>query len=142
MSRYRLLLLRLLLVFEGFLTLPQRAPAQVPRGEPGRFEVFGMDWPRNSAWRRRARLVRDQRWALLRAGDIGALNSGALLAPGPQQRIAANASAVTGTFYVPVIPLAFKDAALPFPISGAAGGEDYEDVLFASIPPLGRPYTV
>ncbi len=111
------------------------ADAQVRRAEPGRFEVEGMDWRPNTAWRARANLVRLNRWAAIRRGDILSLNqrrSMMALAPGG----GAASLSVTGTFYVPVIPLAFDD------VPAAFSGAQFQEVLFGASPPPGAAYTL
>jgi M6 family metalloprotease-like protein len=103
--------------------------------QPGRFEVPGLDWGPNAAWRRQARQVRATRQAMLRAGQFGRLNAPplfALAAPGG----AGSSTAVTGDFNVPVIPFAYSD--VPAPYSKQA----FQDVLFQTTPPYGRPYTL
>jgi len=111
------------------------ADAQVRRAEPGRFEVDGMDWRPNTAWRARANLVRLNRWAAIRRGDFAALNqrrSMLALAPGG----GLTSLSVTGTFYVPVIPLSFKDVPMAFSAS------EFQQVLFGATPPPGAAYTL
>jgi M6 family metalloprotease-like protein len=113
-------------------TLPVPAAAQRRGAEAGRFEVPGMDWAPNSAWRRRAEQVRSLRWAMIRQGDVDGLNARPLLlAPG-----GAAAAAVTGTFHVPVVPIQFQDVNTAYPI------QDFQDVLFQTVPPLARPHTL
>src|SRR5262245_45051418 len=78
--------------------------AQRPGAQIGRFEVPGMDWAPNTAWKRRVQLVSDYRWRLIRSGDFQGLNASRLsfrLAPS-QQSAAAATTVVTGTFFVPV----------------------------------------
>ncbi|MHB1329252.1 MAG: M6 family metalloprotease domain-containing protein [Gemmatimonadales bacterium] len=111
------------------------ADAQVRRAEPGRFEVQGMDWRPNTAWRNRANLVRSNRWAAIRRGDMRSLNqrrSMLALAPGG----GAFSLSVTGTFYVPVIPLAFDD------VPAAFSTTQFQEVLFGATPPSGAAYTL
>ncbi len=111
------------------------ADAQVRRAEPGRFEVEGMEWRPNTAWRPRADLVRFNRWAAIRRGDIISLNqrrSMLALAPGG----GAASLSVTGTFYVPVIPLSFTDVPMAFPTA------QFQQVLFGPTAPAGAAYTL
>ena len=112
------------------------AAGQRPNAQLGRFEVPGMDWSPTSAWRARAAQVRANRWAAIQRGDIGALNARrplfSLQAPGA----ASSAFAVTGTFFVPVIPIAYNNVPVPYPIA------DFQDVLFGLTPPNQRPYTL
>lgn len=91
----------------------------------------------NGAWRRRAALVRERRLQLLRSGDLRALNA---VSGGPFRTpsfIAALGleTAVTGTFHLPVIPIAYKDVDVPYPVA------DYQRILFSTAPG-DRPYTV
>jgi M6 family metalloprotease-like protein len=71
--------------------------------------------------------VRSVRHQLLRAGSFTALN---LAAP-----TAAGAPRVSGRVMIPVIPIAFKNASPPYPISR------YDD-LFFSPPAAGKPYSL
>lgn len=102
-------------------------PARVaPRSELGRFEVEGLDFRPMGAWRKRTDAVRMTRAALLRRGQLSALNRPAG---------GAAAARVEGRFFVPVIPIAFLNVAAPFP------AQAYHQVLFADSPgPL--PYSV
>lgn len=105
--------------------------------EPGRFEVPGLDWAPNSAWRVRAAQVRERRAALLRSGNLRALNANQGFFSAAVTAAGASATAVTGTFHVPVIAIAFSDVATPFTVA------EYRDVLFTTAPhPLGRPYSL
>ncbi|MGE0439463.1 MAG: M6 family metalloprotease domain-containing protein [Gemmatimonadales bacterium] len=112
--------------------LPGPAVAQRAGAERGRFEVPGLDWAPNSAWRARAAAVRQARWDALRRGDLAALNRRfALRAPG-----SADALAVTGTFFVPVVAIEFSDAAAPY------ARAQYQAVLFDEPPPDARAFTL
>src|SRR5690606_30071740 len=103
---------------------PAHSDPMYPRSEVGRFEVDGLDFRPNGAWRRETGRVRERRRALLAAGRVAQLN-----APG-----AGLASRVGGQYLVPVIPIAFSNVAPPFPASA------YQQVLFAAAPaPL--PYS-
>jgi M6 family metalloprotease-like protein len=112
-----------------------RAQSQGSRSVPVLLEPF--DISPNGAWRRRAAEVRNLRMRLLQSGDLRALNAAAggpfrapsLVAQGGV------ATAVTGTFHVPVIPIAYKDVDVPYPIA------DYQRILFSSNPG-DRPYTI
>ena len=103
------------------------ALAQFPRARPGQFEVRGFDFRADGAWRRRTNAVRAIRHALLRAGAVGALNSRSAAAPG--------AARVTGHYFVPVLPIAFRNVTIPFPVT------DYENLFFSGAP-VARPYSV
>jgi M6 family metalloprotease-like protein len=111
--------------------------AQRPGAQIGRFEIPGMDWAPNTAWKRRVQLVSDYRWRLIRSGDLTTLNASRtsfLLAP--SQSVAGASTVVTGTFFVPVIPIAYKDKDVDYPV------QDFQDVLFGNPAPAGRPYTL
>lgn len=113
-------------------------PGQRLNAEPGRFEIPGMDWGPDAAWRRRARQVRDHRAAMLQRGDIQGLNRRGAVLLRTQGAVAepAPAVAVTGTFHVPVILIAFQDVNVAFPVQA------FQDLLFAATPPNGRAYTL
>ena len=112
----------------ALLALASLAPAtpgpDYPRSQVGRFEVDGLDFRPDGAWRRGTDRIRARRRALLARGRLASLNG-----PAPA------ATRVAGAFTVPVIPIAFANVAPPFP----AGS--YHQVLFATAPaPL--PYSV
>jgi M6 family metalloprotease-like protein len=93
-------LLALLGVSTFGLAAPVSAVAQYPRAERGQFEIRGLDFRSRGAWRVKAANIRARRQALLASGNFTALNSLAL---------GASASAVTGQFYVPVVPIRFSN---------------------------------
>ena len=97
-----------------FLAVPLQA--QYPRARPGQFEVRGMDFSPNGVWRARAEQIRYRRRQLLQSGSISALNA--------TSPIGLSGTAVTGHFVVPVLPIAFSNRALAFPISS------YQSALF------------
>ncbi|MGH7594384.1 MAG: immune inhibitor A domain-containing protein, partial [Gemmatimonadales bacterium] len=105
----------------GWAALP--VAAQYPRAHLGEFEVRGFDFDFNGAWRRTARQVMQARRGLLRGGNVALLNSDA------------SKPVVRGTYYVPVVPLAFRDIAPPFT------ADQYQD-LFFSANPVGRAWSV
>lgn len=109
------------------LLVPCALQAQYPRARRGQFEVSGLDFRRDGGWRKRVSAIRSDRRRLLRAGAIGTLNLAAPTAAGGRK--------VTGRVIVPVIPIAFKNAPPPFPVSR------YEE-LFFSPAPAGRPYSL
>ena len=115
--------------------LSNMAAAQRPNAQLGRFEVPGMDWAPNSAWRARAALVRANRWAAIQRGDFGALNGHrqlfSLQGPG-----SLNSFSVTGTFFVPVVAIAYNNIAVAYPLA------EFQSVLFGTPPPNQRPYTL
>lgn len=109
------------------LLVPASLPAQFPRARRGQFEVRGLDFRPDGAWRKRVAAVRAARHRLLRAGAFGALNS----------RVVAVTAAdrLSGRVAVPVLPIAFRNVPAPFPTA------QYEDLFFAS-QPAGRPYSL
>jgi M6 family metalloprotease-like protein len=106
--------------------VPSTIEAQYPRARRGQFEVQGLDFRRNGGWRSRVSAVRTARHRLLRARAFGTLNQAAVIA---------GANRVTGRVIVPVVPIAFRNVAPPFP------GLSYEALFFSSAP-VGRPYSL
>lgn len=94
--------------------------AQYPRARLGEFEVRGFDLPVDGAWRRRTRQIMAGRAFLLGEGAVARLNTGGA------------SMVVQGNYFVPVVPIAFRDAAPPFPVS------QYQTLLFADVP-AGQP---
>src|SRR3990167_3436623 len=135
---------RLLLPAAGLVAafwgaMPAPVAAQAARGVAGRAEVDGLDFRPGGPWRRRARAVRLRRQALLQSGNLRMLNQplefSALRAPGAGPLMSADA--VTGTFHVPSILIAYSDVAVGYPVS------DFQNVLFSRTPgALGRAYTL
>jgi M6 family metalloprotease-like protein len=124
----------LALTFLAAASTPPLA-AQGPVGVPVLLEPT--DWGPNAAWRRRAADVRARRLQLLRAGNLSVLNSirgGPFFTPSVVMGGGA-ATSVAGAFHLPVVPIAYKDVAVPYPIA------DYQRILF-SRNPGDRPYTV
>jgi M6 family metalloprotease-like protein len=108
----------------GLLALsPQIGAAQYPRARVGQFEVRGFDLPTDGAWRVRTRQVAAARASLLQDGRVARLNAGD------------RSLAVTGQYAVPVVPIAFRDAAPPYPIS------QYQALLFDATP-IGQAFTL
>lgn len=106
------------------------APAlqgQYPRARRGQFEIQGLDFRREGAWRKRVTAVRLSRRHLLRAGSLAALNL-STPAAGANNKVA-------GRVIIPVIPIAFTNAPPPYPSSR------YEDLFFSPVP-TGRPYSL
>jgi M6 family metalloprotease-like protein len=91
-----------------------------PRAQVGIFEVQGLDFRAEGAWRRLARRVREERRTLLGRREFSRLN-----APG-RARVA-----VGGQYLVPVIPVTFPGVAPPFP------APSYHPLLFDPAPALG-----
>ncbi|MGH7523127.1 MAG: hypothetical protein ACREK8_02360, partial [Gemmatimonadales bacterium] len=77
------------------------AGAQYPRARVGEFEVRGFDYAPDGAWRRNALQVMQARRALLGAHHVALLNGG-------------GKPAVRGNYFVPVIPIAYRDVPPPF----------------------------
>lgn len=115
------------------------AAAQASDGVRRVIEPPGMDFHPDGAWRRQAARVRQQRRALLRAGDVAGLNREAgmvLRGPFAVQPYVQAAAAVVGTYFVPVIPIAYSDVPVQYP------NDEFQAVLFGTTPPFGRPYTL
>jgi hypothetical protein len=110
-----------------WLFAPGTLQAQFPRGRRGQFEVAGLDFRRDGAWRKRVSAVRAARHNLLRAGSIQALNLAAPTAYGSAR--------VTGKVIIPVVPIAFKNVSAPYP------SDSYDQLFFSSSPP-GAPYSL
>lgn len=112
---------------------------QAPDGVRRVIEPPGMDFHPDGAWRRQATRVRQQRHALLRAGDVQGLNRDAglvLRGPFAAQAWVQASTAVTGPHFVPVLPIAYSDTPVQYPSA------DFQAVLFGATPPAGRPYTL
>jgi M6 family metalloprotease-like protein len=122
------------------LFLPGPLQSQIPRGEVGRFEVRGLDFRPDGAWRRRARQVRETRRALLRAGEYRALNAPLAERFRLQAAPAPASQALTGAVNVPVALIAYSNVAVGYPV------QSFQSLLFSSDPAeLGepnRPYTL
>lgn len=106
-----------------FLAVPAIS-AQWPRARLGEFEVRGFDLPVDGGWRRGTARVLAERKALLQSGAFSRLNASTFFRP-----------AVSGRYFVPVIPIAFRDVAGPFTPA------QYHDLFFNLIP-SGRPSSV
>jgi M6 family metalloprotease-like protein len=103
------------------------AAAQFARPRIGQFEIYGLDFRPDGAWRKQAAAVRANRRGLIRSGNVAALN-----APGFQ----GSPTVVAGNYKVPVLLIDFPNSPGPFPAT------DYDSVLFAENPGLiGRPYS-
>lgn len=109
-----------------WLLVPVTLQAQYPRARRGQFEVRGMDFRREGAWRKRVTAIRTTRHRLLRARAFAALNSATP---------SAGLGKLTGRVFVPVVPIAFRNVPPPFPAS------QYQDLFFTSFP-TGRPYSL
>lgn len=115
------------------------AGAQTIHGELGRFEVWGLDFARDGAWRRRATAVRTRRLDLLRAGRIQELNRGrdGRLAQVAGAAVLQAEHLLTGTVFVPVLPFAYTNVPVPYARSA------FQEVLFSPTPHAdGRPYSL
>jgi M6 family metalloprotease-like protein len=114
------------------------AAQELPRGEVGRPEVRGLDFRPDGAWRKRADAVRSWRRQQLQSGNVGALNrarsSAALRSSGTQ---ATDPALVAGSVFVPVIPVAYSNVAVAYPVN------DFQDVLFSANPgSINRAYSL
>src|ERR1041385_4798317 len=98
----RLLLLELLLA-----VAPPAAAAHAQGGGTVPVLIEPRDFGPDGGWRRKAALVQERRLTLLRAGDLRTLNAIRVLSRGTTSIVAqsALATAVSGTFHVPVIPI-------------------------------------
>lgn len=127
----------LLCLFGAAAGRPVLAQVAEPVRDP--IEPHGLDFRPDGAWRRRSAEVRQQRAAMLRAGDIRGLNQAAtmvLRGPFAAQAWVPAGAAVTGRYVLPVIPIAYLD--LPAQHSVQA----FADVLFGTAVQPGRPYTL
>ncbi|MEP7326214.1 MAG: M6 family metalloprotease domain-containing protein [Gemmatimonadota bacterium] len=97
--------------------LPTPAHSQQRGARVGRFEVPGMDFSTDGAWRKRTRQIRLQRQGLMRNGAFGTLNAPGRAGP-----------RITGTYNVPVVLISYSNVAIPFSTSS------YQDVLFNPTP--------
>jgi M6 family metalloprotease-like protein len=97
--------------------LPTTARSQQRNARVGRFEVPGMDFSPDGAWRKHTREIRMQRHNLMQSGALRALN-----ASGP------SASRITGTFNVPVVLISYSNVAAAFSTAS------YQGVLFNPAP--------
>ncbi len=104
------------------------AAAQYPRARPGQFEVRGLDFRPNGAWRKQTASIRATRQALLSAGQFGTLNASA---PGR------SATVVTGNFVIPVVAVRFSNTDTLTLFTTA----QYQDVLFSPAPAV-NPYSL
>ncbi len=97
---------------------------QYPRAKIGDFEVRGFDFAVDGGWRVRANRVMADRVGLLQGRAFARLN-----ASGP------SGLAVRGSFFIPVLPIAYRDVDPPYPAA------QYQDLLFSSAP-SSRPWSV
>jgi M6 family metalloprotease-like protein len=110
-----------------WLLVPSALQAQYPRARRGQFEVPGFDFRRDGAWRTRVSAVRATRHRWIRQGAVGALNLGSPTAPAGGK--------VSGRVIVPVLPIAFRNVAPPFPTTS------YQELIFGPAP-SGRAYSL
>ena len=104
------------------------AEAQYPRARPGQFEVRGLDFRPNGAWRKQTASIRAARQQLIAMGNMALLNASM---PGR------SATVVTGSYKIPVVPIRFSNTDTTTLFAPSA----YQD-LFFSPTPVGRPYSV
>ena len=107
------------------LLLPSALEAQYPRARRGQFEVSGLDFRPDGAWRSRVAAIRSSRRRWLRQGALAALNLPS----------SASSGKVTGRVIVPVVPIAFRNVPPPF-----TRGR-YQDVIYDPAP-LNRSYSL
>ena len=116
-----------MVAFLVWLVAQSALQAQYPRARRGEFEISGLDFRREGAWRKRVTAIRSARRQLLRQGAFSALNRAAPTATG--------AAKVGGRVIIPVVPITFRNVPRPFPTG------QYTD-LFFSPSPTGRPYSL
>ena len=116
-----------LLAGVSVLALPARAQTRL---HP-RWQVPGLDLRRDGAWRVKARRVAAERARLLSRGDFERLNTVRIAGPSA-------AAAVSGVMRVPMVLFYYQDTD-PAAIRDTSA---YSAVLFAEVPPPGRPYTL
>ncbi|HXI34913.1 MAG TPA: M6 family metalloprotease domain-containing protein [Gemmatimonadales bacterium] len=103
-----------------------------PQGRPAtRRERPGFDFSPTGVWRKKARRIQAMRAQLLAQGNFAALNAAR---SGPAR---ATQAALVDTLFVPVMLMRFKDT----DTTTASAPSLYQQVLFATSPPLSRPYT-
>lgn len=138
--RPRRLHLKPIALLLALVVLAPAARAQAPRGgELGRFEVPGMDFRPDGAWRARTDRIRAYRRELFRSGNFLTLNRNAGRAAGPALLRAAGGvpNVLSGTVYVPVVLIAYSNVPVPYPVA------DFQQVLFTPTPAtLNRPYSL
>jgi M6 family metalloprotease-like protein len=105
---------------------PVTLQAQYPRARRGEFEVRGMDFRRDGAWRTRVTAIRAARHRLLRSRAFAALNF---------ESSSSSADKVSGRVLIPVVPIAFRNVPPPFLVS------QYQQLFFSSTP-ADRPYSL
>ena len=88
------------------LLAPASARAQSPRARVGQFEVRGLDFSPDGAWRKRVASIRATRHQMLRSGAVRSLNL--------SSATAFNGVKVTGHVVIPVIPIGFLNVAAPY----------------------------
>jgi M6 family metalloprotease-like protein len=128
-TRFWLSLAVLALLSPGASAQGRRAP---------RREILGLDFRPDGVWRVRAHEVRRYRAALLSQGAFSTLNAPlAARAPRvlPRTPQASPPQVVSGVLKVPAIMFQFKD------LTATYAASEYDQVLFSTAPPLGRPYT-
>jgi M6 family metalloprotease-like protein len=110
-----------------WLLIPSALQAQYPRARRGQFEVTGLDFRADGAWRKRVSALRAARQRWLRDGALTALNLASPMTPG--------GSSITGRIMVPVLPIAFRNVPPPYPEAR------YQELLFSPAP-TSRPYSL
>lgn len=107
------------------------APGGQAQERPRRWERPGFDFTPDGVWRRRAAQVRVERLRALESGELPRLN-----APVRQRSLQPSTMAITGVLRVPVFLVHFTNVAPPH------NAARYDTVLFGTVPPAGRPFTV
>src|SRR5712691_2851813 len=122
-----------MVVLLGLAALPLLAsPAGAQSRLHPRWEIPGLDFRRDGAWRVKARGVTAKRARLLSRGDFARLNAARVAGP------SGSAAAVSGVLRVPLVLFDYQDT----DPSAIRDTSQYNAVLFSSVPPFGRPYTL
>ena len=119
----------------GFAALPLLAAPRSLAAQSGfhpRWEIPGLDFRKDGAWRVRARRVAELRHRLIAQRKMGALNAPALAGPAP------SATQVTGTVLVPALFIGYANTDAQF----MRDTSQYTSNLFGAAPPGGNPYTL
>ncbi len=112
------------------LAAPRSAAAQ--SGFHPRWEIPGLDFRENGAWRVRARQVAELRHQMIAQGRMATLNAARVGGPAP------SSTQVTGTVLVPALFFGYANTDAQF----MRDTSQYESTLFGASPPGGNPYTL
>lgn len=118
------------LLATAVLAVPAMLSAQSRQGFVPGWELNGRDFHSNGVWRPKGRAVSQARANMLARGDIAGLSAARSAGP--------SLANVTGVLRVPAVLFAFQNSAIPQPFTPT----NYNDALFSSTAPAGRPYTL